>query len=367
MLVVVLSSLVSLVFLYFMFMYFISSEFDTSRYSKSDNFYSGRFHLDKISRVKKLDDNFTLKGLLFGEFRESKSARIVPDYVDCRIKERVKDAIKVTYIGHATHLIQVGGVNILTDPVFSDRIGFGAFTKKRTVAPACTIGQLPKIDYVFISHNHYDHMDKKSILLLDKLHAPTFLTMLGNEQILENDFCVSSDVKAFDWFETHTIKQDKKDPDSDKISLKFLPAVHFSSRFGYAKNKALWGGLAVHSPNGVVYYAGDTEYDRDFFERIKRYLGYIEIAILPIKASRDNMSPSYGSIQLEEVLDTVATLDASNCLLMQSGVFQFKDEMPYGDFLKSFKQLEESAKETTRAKITLQHIGSEVVVKHSSE
>ncbi len=366
MLVVALFSLLSLIVLYFVFMFFISSEYNTSGYVDSGNFYSGRFHVDKISRIKKLDDNFTLKRLLFGELRESKAARIVPDYVNYEIKERVVGEIKVTYIGHATHLIQTGGINILIDPVFSDKIGFNVFTKKRTVAPACTIGQLPKIDYVFISHNHYDHMDKKSIMLLDKLHSPTFLTMLGNEQILENEFCVSSDVKAFDWFETYTVKQDKKDPNSDKISLKFLPSVHFSSRFGYGRNKTLWGGLAVQTPDGVVYYAGDTEYDKDFFARIKNYLGYIEIAILPIKASRDNLASTYGGIRLEDLVDTVDILDASNVLLMQSGVFQFKDEMPYGDFLKSFKQLEDEIGEK-RVKLSLQHIGSETVVKHTNK
>ncbi len=348
-----------------LFLYRAFSGYKPSKYYGSKNMKNNRFYFDKFLTPNKCveADNFDLKCLFKSNLLVGKQCfGLVPKTLTPKVEDRVYDGVKITQIGHATVLIQVDGVNILTDPLFSESVGFGPFAKKRSVEPALKIEELPKIDYVFISHNHIDHLDKKSILQLDKIHSPVFLTFLGNEYILEKDFMVSSKVLAFDLYDRYRTTK------NNNVVLEFLPALHFSGTFKYRKNAMLWGSLAVRNLNGAIYYASDTEYTDEFFNHLKNHLGYIEAAILPVKVSTKKIenAPQSGQIELEDFLSAVSVLNPSKCLTMQCGVFQFGDrDVAFNDFIKSFNAV--CGNKEIRTKIVLQHVGSETVIDHKTQ
>jgi len=147
--------------------------------------------------------------------------------------------LRVTYIGHASFLVQIGGKNILIDPVFSDRASPFAFIgPKRIAPPALSLENLPKIDAVFVSHNHYDHMDLPSLAALSGAHSPHFYTPLGNPRLIR-PVVGQSDITAMDWHDVADLGGD--------ISITLVPAQHWSRRGMNDISKDLWGGCIIKS------------------------------------------------------------------------------------------------------------------------
>lgn len=201
-----------------------------------------------------------------------------PKWIDDPIQpkpvEQVKNGeLRVTYINHATILIQMNGLNILTDPIFSFRAGPVSWLGvKRVRDPGVRLEDLPKIDYVLISHDHYDHLDLPSLKTITKKHQPKHLVGLGiKKRLLKNKI---HNVEELDWWQTHTTA-------SKDVTFTFVPARHDSGRNPFFKNKTLWGGFVIESPSGQVYFAGDTGYG-DFVEAIQNRFKRIRLAILPI-------------------------------------------------------------------------------------
>src|SRR5580704_10177924 len=170
---------------------------------------------------------------------ETKSAQIAPDPVR---------GIRVLWVGHATALIQTSTLNIITDPVLFDSIGPEPFPIKTVTNPGVTIAGLPRIDVIVISHNHYDHLDVKSIhAIFDKQKSspPTVLVGLGVGNLLKKEGI--SSYSELDWDQSVTVKDTK---------FVFLEAVHTSRRSIRDTNTTLWGSFLIESGVGRIYFAG---------------------------------------------------------------------------------------------------------------
>ena len=188
--------------------------------------------------------------------------------------------VKITLIGHSTTLIQIHGVNILTDPVFSDRSSPVSFLgPKRFRKPGIDFDALPKIDAVLISHNHYDHLDLPTIKKLWRRDNPLFIVPLGNDTILKS---VSKKIRveAYSWWDCADI--------NDDIFVCLVPAKHWSSRRLRDRRRAFWAGFVIKSrvkPEDQIYFAGDTGYGTgQYFKSIFEKHGNFKAALIPVGA-----------------------------------------------------------------------------------
>ncbi len=223
------------------------------------------------------------------------------------------DEFTVTWIGHSTLLIQIDGINILTDPIWSERCSPVNFAgPKRHVPPGLVFDDLPEIDVVLISHDHYDHLDKATIKMLG--NKPLYLVPLGIGAILR------------EWGITHYSEMDWWD------SMKFngaeivcVPAQHFSGRSLFNRNKTLWSGWVVQGKSQNFYFAGDTGYFPGFKEIGKRY-GPFDLAALPIGAylPRWFMGPIH--LSPDEAVDAYIDLRAKMFVAIHWGTFELADE-----------------------------------------
>ncbi|OEH85014.1 hypothetical protein BHU72_07455 [Desulfuribacillus stibiiarsenatis] len=203
---------------------------------------------------------------------------IWPDWINDPLQKAPEEyvkmgEIKVTYINHATVLIQVDEVNILTDPIWSERAGWdGRVGVKRIRAPGIAFEDLPRIDVILISHDHFDHLDLPTINQLIKEYNPQILVGLGVKSVIGTKR--SSKITEMDWWQDWTL------PYTD-IKFTFVPARHNSGRSIIGRNRTLWGGFVIEGSGGNIYFAGDTGYDELFLEINKRF-GSFQLTILPI-------------------------------------------------------------------------------------
>ena len=183
------------------------------------------------------------------------------------------DALQVTWIGHTTFLIQAGGLNILTDPIFSKRCSPVRFAgPRRKTEPGLHPSQLPQIDAVVISHDHYDHLDRHSIRLLGD--TPRYFMPLGVSNWFKRQGFVNFEER--DWGER---------AEMGPLRLHCLPAQHFSGRSLFDRNKTLWCSWMLEVGDKRVYFVGDTGY-APFFKEVGQAFGPVDCAIIPIGAYR---------------------------------------------------------------------------------
>jgi L-ascorbate metabolism protein UlaG (beta-lactamase superfamily) len=182
--------------------------------------------------------------------------------------------LRVTYINHATMLIQMDSLNILTDPVWSSCPGpFGLIGPRRVRAPGIELDSLPPIDYVLISHDHWDHLDFPTLETIVTRDHPKIITGLGVKSLLPD--IAAQDAVELDWWQT-------SQSSSTVVALTFVPARHQSGRWPLVGDKTLWGGFVIESSSGdQVYFAGDTGYGA-FLDKIHERYNHIRLAILPI-------------------------------------------------------------------------------------
>lgn len=178
-------------------------------------------------------------------------------------------SVHVTYIGHATVYLQDAKQNALTDPQFSRRASPVSFAgPARVRKPALEIKDLPGVDVVMISHNHYDHLDLPSLSALDKRFGPRFLVPLGNGRILEK--AGIKNVIELDWWQSEE-------------NFQLVPVQHWSARGLRDRNRALWGGFVMTMSGQKIFFAGDTGYG-PHFKMIRERCGDMDLSLLPIGA-----------------------------------------------------------------------------------
>lgn len=178
----------------------------------------------------------------------------------------------LTFVNHATFLIQLPGINILTDPVWSDRASPVSWLGPRRIRPpGVDFDALPDIDVVLISHNHYDHLDLATLRRLNERFAPTFLVPLGNGSQLES--IGISTVHEMDWYDSYDA--------ASGTGIIFTPSQHSSGRGLFDRGRSLWGSFFVRRRDRSVFFGGDGGYSSQFIE-IRERLGAPEIALLGI-------------------------------------------------------------------------------------
>ena len=218
----------------------------------------------------------------------------------------------VTWIGHATVLIQVAGLNIVTDPIF----GNSSILYPRIIKPGIALDTLPPIDLVLISHNHMDHMEGSSICALAKNHPGIkFFVPQGNKPWF-NKRRVPSVTECM-WWESHTIFQ--------KLTCTFLPAVHWTQRGLLDRNRSLWGSWMIECNGKTIYFGGDTAYGAHF-ETIAKDFSSIDLAILPIGPCEPRDSMRHAHIDSSEAIEAFKDLGAQHFFPIHWGTFHFGHE-----------------------------------------
>lgn len=226
------------------------------------------------------------------------------------------DEMRVTWIGHGTVLVQTEGLNILTDPIWSDRASpFSFVGPKRARSPGVRFDDLPKIDAVLISHNHYDHMDLATLKRLWARDRPRIVTSLGNDTILRRN---GIEAVALDW--------NDRTPVGDRASVVVERNHHWGSRWGTDRNRALWSAFTVELPGGNVFFAGDTGIGDGSWVKEAAARGPFRLAIIPIGAyePRDFMKTNH--INPEEAVSIFRTLNPTAALGIHWGTFQLTFE-----------------------------------------
>lgn len=239
--------------------------------------------------------------------------------------ERIEDQVRITYIGHATLLIQAAGLNILLDPHFSARASpFKWMGFKRVQKPGIPLSRLPFIDAVFISHDHYDHLDIFSLRKIWKRDHPLVITPLGNDKIIKRVH-KGIKIKTLDWGETFEM--------SSRFSLKVLPSQHWSARTLFDRNFALWSSALLNFDEKTIFFMGDSGFDAALFAYLKKTIGKnLDIAIMPIGSYEPRWLMSYAHMNPEEAWEAFKILDGQHILPIHYDIFPLGDE-PYGSAL----------------------------------
>lgn len=269
-----------------------------------------------------------------GEWQKSPAPQI-----SSKPSATVRQGCRITFVNHATFLLQMDGLNILTDPVWSDRASpFSWIGPKRHRMPGIAFEDLPKIDAVLISHNHYDHLDLPTLQKLFVAHAPKILVPLGNKKFLESKGI--SNVVELDWWDDADV--------NEKISIQAVPAQHFSGRGMFDRNATLWCGYVIKTPLGNLYFAGDTGYNSEMFQEIGQQCGPIRVAFLPIGAYKPQWFMSPVHISPEEAVKTHMIMNIETSIGMHFGTFRLADdgqEDPVRDLQKAVNKFRLDADE----------------------
>lgn len=221
----------------------------------------------------------------------------------------------ITWLGHSTFIIKIDGKTILTDPILTDFASpFGPFGPRRFVPAGISLRKLPNIDFLVISHNHYDHLDKKTVEnLLGKEHVNVIIP-LGLKEFFED--IGYKNIYEFDWGARKKI---------DKIEFISLPAVHYSGRSLFDQFKTLWCSWAIIAPSGNYFFTGDTGYSPNILNKIGDEFDYFNLAIVPIGAYEPKFLQKYHTTP-EQAIKIGVNLNASILVAMHWGTFELSDE-----------------------------------------
>lgn len=232
----------------------------------------------------------------------------------------------ITWLGHSTFLIQIAGKNILTDPIF----GSLSMVFRRLVPSVVGLDQLPQIDYVLISHNHFDHMDSQSLhQLKSRFPAMRVLVPMGDKE----------------WFDRHLFQNVSEhmwwnevvDNQNETMKFTFLPANHWSQRTLFDKNRSLWGSWMIQVDDFSIYFAGDTSWG-PHFEQIGDEFKKIDVALLPIAPGEPRSWMKYSHINAREAVQAFIKLKAKMFIPMHWGTFH----LGFDDFYAPITLLKQS-------------------------
>jgi L-ascorbate metabolism protein UlaG (beta-lactamase superfamily) len=264
-----------------------------------------------------------LAGRSFGDFlrwQRTSRAATWPAWVENRATpalplDLAAGQCAITFVNHITFLVQFAGLNVLTDPVYSERVSPVQWTGPRRVrAPGLAFDALPRIDLVLVSHNHYDHLDLDTLQRLEERHQPLFLTGLGNRAFLEQHGL--RQVQELDWWQSLSHRG---------LRCTGTPAQHWSGRGLRGRNRTLWGGFVLETGALRVYFAGDTGYWRHFHE-IRERCGPPDVALLPIGAYEPRWFMQDQHMDPDEAVRAHLDLQARVSIATHFGCFQLTDE-----------------------------------------
>jgi L-ascorbate metabolism protein UlaG (beta-lactamase superfamily) len=220
--------------------------------------------------------------------------------------------LRITCVNQATVLIQTEGLNLLTDPIWSARASPVSWVGPRRVqAPGVAFENLPRIDVVLLSHDHYDHLDLPTLRRLCQRDRPTIVTGLGNGRRLAG--LNAAAVVELDWWQEWPI--------SDTLAVRFVPARHQSGRGLFDHDETLWGGFALEGSRGTVLFAGDTGFGR-FFGDIARRCSPIRVALLPLGNSEPRFMMRSMHMNAADAVQARALLGAPPCLGIHVATFR---------------------------------------------
>jgi L-ascorbate metabolism protein UlaG (beta-lactamase superfamily) len=233
----------------------------------------------------------------------------------CRPPETGPDEVIVTFVGHACFLIQVGGMSLLTDPVYARRASPLAFAGPlRVRAPAIALDDLPSVSLVLLSHNHYDHCDLATLATLELRFRSQIVTPVGNGKLLRQAGIAR--FEEIDWWER---------AGQSPLPVTLTPAQHFSARHMFDRNRALWGGFLLEALGRRILFAGDSGYGPHFRE-IRARLGPIDLALLPIGAYEPRWFMKDIHMNPAEAVQAHLDLEARQSIAMHFGTFQLTPE-----------------------------------------
>jgi L-ascorbate metabolism protein UlaG (beta-lactamase superfamily) len=225
---------------------------------------------------------------------------------------------RLTFVGHASWLLQAAGLNILIDPVWSKRVSPVSFVgPTRVNDPGIAFDALPPIDAVLVSHCHYDHLDVSTLAALSS-HRPRYVMPLGNDTIVQaHDQSFRADVH--DWGERIVLSRD--------VAVTLIPIRHWSARGISDRNKALWAAFVIETPAGRIYHVADTGYgDGHHFRMARERYGPFRLAVLPIGAYEPRWFMREQHMNPEEAVLALADCGAELAVGHHFGTFQLTDE-----------------------------------------
>lgn len=270
----------------------------------------------KFDNIEPFDDKsiFDLLSWKFGSMSESTPW---PDEINSKqLKLSSQRSVKpiITVINHSSVLIQVDNLNIITDPHYSLRASPVQFAgPKRVIKPGIAFDDLPVIDIVLISHNHYDHLDLDTLKRLKDRDAPKFVAGLKTKSFLaDNGIYAAVDL---DWWQSIT---------ANKTKITFVPSQHWSARGIFDKREMLWGGFYIQN-DYKIYFAGDTGYGK-FFKKIKEKLGAPELSLIPIGAYEPRWFMKDAHLNPRDSLKAFKDLGSNKMIGIHFGTFKLTDE-----------------------------------------
>ena len=226
--------------------------------------------------------------------------------------------LRITFVNHATMLVQFDGLNVLTDPVYAEVAGPLSFAGVRRLHdPGVALADLPPIDAVLVSHNHYDHMDMTTLRTLSHAFAPRILAGLGSKHLLEEHGVLGGE--DLDWWETTELAPGAR--------VTAVPVRHWSRRGVGDTDNTLWCGFVIETSRGPVYFAGDTGFGPHFRMAYERF-GAMRAAMLPIGAYEPESFMHISHMSPDEALEAHQQLASRLSIAMHFGTFQlaFEDQ-----------------------------------------
>lgn len=283
-----------------------------ARPPKSDHFDGRRFHNVHDRTQHGLGDVIKM-------LRTSERARW-PEHVPIDPKLRLdaklaSNQVAVTLVNHATVLLQWQGFNILTDPVWSERCSPVSWAgPKRVHAPGIGLDELPPIDLIVVSHNHYDHLDKTTLKILEQKFSPQVAVAYGDKRLLHG--IGLKQVEELEWWQAFNFKN---------LKITFAPTQHFSSRGIHDRNASLWGSYMLQCSGQSIYFGGDAGYSPHFSE-IKTRLGAPDLSLIPIGAYEPRWFMKVVHMNPAEAVQAHLDLGSKKSVAIHHGTFQLTDE-----------------------------------------
>jgi L-ascorbate metabolism protein UlaG (beta-lactamase superfamily) len=295
-------------------------------YPESPQFREGQF--SNPTPTEKPDFFQVANLILFGRNGKWPEERLRPTHTPAFANGIPAGEVEVTFVGHSTFLLRFRGLHVLTDPVWSERVGPWSWAGPlRARDPGIAWAELPKIDVVLVSHDHYDHLDVPTLKRLTERDAPLIVAPLGVGDYLRKSGIER--VVELDWWQTHSIGPDAR--------VVLTPAQHNSGRWGVDADRRLWGSFWITAEKTSVYFAGDTAYS-PHFQEIRKKLGAPDLALIPIGAYLPQKMMDRFHLNPAQAAQAFLDLGARSGLAAHFGAFQISNE----DFDAPGKDLEKA-------------------------